>query len=104
MKTTEVQKFVKETIVNQLGIADAGTAIGGYKFAIPVETPEDGTVYATVAITCTKWKGTEKTEAFDLDAAVAAYEDKVAEAAAKAAERAAEREAKKAAKAAKAEG
>lgn len=103
MKTTEIQQFVKETVVRDMGIAEKGTEIGRYKYAVPVETPEDGVVYATVSITCTKWQSTEKTTAFDLDEAVANYNAEEAERAEKARERAeksaqkkAEKEAKKA--------
>ena len=101
MKTTEVQQFVKETVAKQIGINDIGTEIGRYKYAVPVATPEDGTVYATITITCTKWKGTEKTEPFVLEDAVASYRADEAEKAERAEERKAEREAKAKAKAEK---
>ena len=105
MKTNEVQAFVKNSTINALDLANIGTEIGRGKYAIPVETPENGIVYATVTVTCTRFASTEKTEAFDLEAAVEKYQsdeaDKAAKAEARAAELAAKRAAKEAAKAAK---
>lgn len=101
MKTSETQAFVKNTVINDLGLAERGTEIGRGVYAIPVETPEDGVVYAKVAVTCTKFVATEKTVAFDLNAAVEKYEADEAEKAEKAAERAEKKAAKEAAKAAK---
>lgn len=98
MKTVEVQNFVKNATIDALGLADRGTEIGRGVYAIPVETPENGTVYAKVTVTCTKFTSTEKTEAFDLDAAVENYAADEAEKLAKAEARKAEAEAKKAAK------
>jgi hypothetical protein len=103
MKTVEVQNFVKNSIVDALGLTDRGTEIGRGVYAIPVETPENGTVYAKVSVTCTKFNATEKTVAFDLDEAVAKFEADEAEKVAKAEARKAEAEAKKAAKAKKSE-
>ena len=103
MKTVEIQNFVKNTAIDVLGLAERGTEIGRGVYVIPVETPENGTVYAKVAVTCTRFASTEKTEAFDLDVAVAKYEADEAEREAKAEARKAEAEAKKAAKAKKAD-
>ena len=97
MKTNEVQNFVKNSTIDTLKLADLGTEIGRGVYAIPVETPENGTVYAKVSVTCTRFASTEKTVAFDLDAEVQKYADAEAEREAKKAEA----EAKKAAKAAK---
>ena len=102
MKTVEVQNFVKNATIDALGLAERGTEIGRGVYAIPVETPENGTVYAKVSVTCTKFNATEKTVAFDLDTAVENYQAEEAEKLAKAEARKAEAEAKKAAKAAKA--
>lgn len=103
MKTVEVQNFVRNTVIDTLALAERGTEIGRGVYAIPVETPENGTVYAKITVTCTRFDSTEKTSAFDLGEAVAKYEADEAEKAQRAAERKAEAEAKKAAKAAKAE-
>lgn len=103
MKTVEVQNFVKNNIIDTLNLREIGTEIGRGVYAVPVETPENGVVYAKVSITCTKFTATEKTVAFDLDEAVAKYEADEAEKEAKAEARKAEAEAKKAAKAKKAD-
>ena len=103
MKTVEVQNFVKNSVIDTLKLAELGTEIGRGMYAIPVETPENGTVYAKVSVTCTKFTATEKTVAFDLDEAVAKFEADEAEKTAKAEARKAEAEAKKAEKAKKAE-
>ena len=100
MKTVEVQNFVKNSIIDTLNLAEIGTEIGRGVYAIPVETPENGTVYAKVSVTCTRFASTEKTVAFDLDTEVAKYEADEADKLAKAEARKAEAEAKKAAKAA----
>jgi hypothetical protein len=100
MKTVEVQNFVKNATINTLNLAELGTEIGRGVYAIPVETPENGTVYAKVAVTCTRFASTEKTVAFDLDTEVEKYAADEADKAAKAEARKAEAEAKKAEKAA----
>lgn len=101
MKTIEVQNFVKNTVIAQLGIDTCGTEIGRGVYAIPVETPENGTVYAKVSVTCTKFAATEKTAAFDLEGAVAKFEADEAEKAEKAAARKAAAEKKAMEKASK---
>ena len=100
MKTVEVQNFVKNATIDTLKLAELGTEIGRGVYAIPVETPENGTVYAKVSVTCTRFASTEKTVAFDLDAEVEKYAADEADKAAKAEARKVEAEAKKAAKAA----
>lgn len=100
MKTVEVQNFVKNATINTLNLAELGTEIGRGVYAIPVETPENGTVYAKVSVTCTRFASTEKTTAFDLDVEVEKYAADEADKVAKAEARKAEAEAKKAAKAA----
>lgn len=106
MKKIEVQNFVKNATIGTLNLAELGTEIGRGVYAIPVETPENGTVYAKVTVTCTNFASTEKTTAFDLEAAVENYAadeaDKLAKAEARKAELEAKRAAKEAAKAAKA--
>lgn len=102
MKATEINAFVKNNAAETIGIANIGTQIDDFTWAIPVvvET-ETGTEtrYAKVAITAALAKATKVNPAFDLDAAVQAFEDKVREREIKADEAAA----KKAAKAKKAE-
>ena len=100
MKTVEIQNFVKNAVISDLGIvALGGVEIGRGKYAIPVETPENGTVYATLSITCARFNATEKVKAFDLDEAVAKYEADEADRVAKAEAIAAARATKKANKA-----
>lgn len=96
MTATELNAFVKATAAEFLN-KETATQIDDYTWAIPVET-EDGVRYAKVTITAALAKATKVNPAFDLDAAVAAYEDKKREREIKADEAAA----KKAAKAAKA--
>lgn len=98
MKTVEVQNFVKNATIATLNLAELGTEIGRGVYAIPVETPENGTVYAKVSVTCTRFANTEKTVAFDLDAEVEKYAADEADKLAKAEARKAEAEAKKLAK------
>ena len=106
MKKIEVKNFVKNATIGTLNLAELGTEIGRGVYAIPVETPENGTVYAKVTVTCTNFASTEKTTAFDLETAVENYAadeaDKLAKAEARKAELEAKRAAKEAAKAAKA--
>ena len=96
MKKAELDALVRNTVIETLGIDNAGTKIGTSTFAIPVETPE-GDTYAKVTVTAVQRKDTKTNPAFDLEVAVGKYEAELAEKAAKAAER----EAKKAEKAAK---
>lgn len=98
MKNIEVQNFVKNAVITNLGLADCGTQIGRGKYAVPVETPENGTVYATVTVTCTRFANTEKTSAFDLDLAVEKFQAEEDEKAEKARARAEAAAMKKAAK------
>ena len=100
MKKIEVQNFVKNATIGTLNLAELGTEIGRGVYAIPVETPENGTVYAKDTVTCTNFASTEKTVAFDLDTAVENYAADEAQKLANAEARKAEAEAKKAAKAA----
>lgn len=96
MTATEMNAFVKATAAEFLN-KETATQIDDYTWAIPVEI--DGEVrYAKVAITAALAKATKVNPAFDLDAAVQAFEDKKREREIKADEAAA----KKAAKAAKA--
>jgi len=97
MKKTELDTFVRDAVINSLGISEAGTQIGVSEYAIPVETPE-GVFYAKVNVTAAQRTATKVTEAFDLEVAVKKFNKVMNERA----EKAAEREAKKAEKAAKA--
>ena len=93
-------KAVKDTVVVALEdvFASVGaTRIDDYTFAFPV-TVEGEDTFAKGAITAVQRKDTKTTKAFDLDVAVAKYENKIAERDAKIAER----EAAKAIKSAKA--
>ena len=97
MKKSELDTLVRDSVINSLGIAEAGTQIGVSEYAIPVETPE-GVFYAKVNVTAAQRTATKATAAFDLDVAVEKFNKVMNERA----EKAAEREAKKAEKAAKA--
>lgn len=96
----QMDTLVRETAIATLGIKEAGTQIGASTYAIPVEI-EGEVVYAKVAITAAQRTDTKTTKAFDLDIAVAKYEEEVAKKEAKAAEREAAKAAKLAAKEAK---
>lgn len=101
MNKMEMDKAVKETVVEALtGVFESVKAvkIDDYTYAFPVTVDNEDT-YAKIAITAVQRKDTKSTKAFDIDTAVAKYEDKVTERDVKAAERAA----KKAAKISKAE-
>lgn len=102
MKKAEFDAFVRNTVIEALGIDERGTKIGTSTFAIPVETPE-GDTYAKVTVTAVQRKDTKAVPAFDLNTAVAKYEAELAEKAEKAAAREAAKVAK-AAKSAKSEG
>lgn len=101
MKKAELDSFVRDSVINTLGIASNGTQIGVSEYAIPVETPE-GVFYAKVNVTAAQRTATKATPAFDLDVAVEKFNTLIAEREAKAAEREAKK-AEKAAKAAKSE-
>lgn len=102
-KKAERDAAVKSAVFNALGLNEVeGLAkIGSSNYVIPVEYNGE-TIYCGIDLTAKNPKATEKTPAFDVDAAVAKYEEHVAEMTAKAAARAAAK-AEKLAKAAKAE-
>ena len=97
MTSTQTNEFVKQTAADAIKITDFGTQIDRFTWAVPVEI-EGETRYAKVSITAALAKATKVNPAFDLDAAVEAFNAAEAERLAKAEEAAA----KKAAKAAKA--
>ena len=85
-------QWITESIGNAIQIDD-------YTYAVPMDKAENGnTIYAKIEISCPNWYATAKTEAFNLETKVAAYNAELAERAEKAAEKArkaAEKEAKR---------
>ena len=96
MTAAQINEFVKQTAAQTIKIADIGTQIDRFTWAIPVEV-EGETRYAKVSITAALAKATKTNPAFDLDTAVQAFADAEREREIKADEA----KAKKAAKAAK---
>ena len=96
MTSTQINEFVKQTVAERIDIADIGTQIDKFTWAVPVEV-EGETRYAKVTVTAALAKATKTNPAFDLETAVQAFADAEAERKAKEAEKAA----KAAAKAAK---
>lgn len=91
LNKAQMDKAVKDTVVAAL--SDVFEAVGArqidnYTFAFPVNVEGEDT-FAKVAITAVQRKDTKKYLAFDVETAVAAYEEKLAEKAQKAAEKAA---------------
>jgi hypothetical protein len=100
MTATEMNTYVKAEAVKTALNLEGATRIDDFTWAVPVEIDgENGKEirYAKIAVTAALAKATKANPAFDLDTAVAAYEEKKAERAAKKAEA----EAKKLAKNAK---
>ncbi len=96
LNKTQMDKAVKDTVVDALGgtfDAVGAVRIDDYTYAFPV-TIEGEDTYAKVAITAVQRKDTKVHLAFDIDTAVAKYEEKIATREAKAAERAAAKAAK----------
>ena len=93
---TNIKNTVAEWITDSIGNA---IQIDDYTYAIPMDKADNGnTIFAKIEISCPNWYATAKTEAFDLDTKVAAYNAELAERAEKAAEKArkaAEKEAKR---------
>lgn len=95
-KTTSNKNTLKNAVINQsITLADL-PRIDDFTFAY---VAEDGSV-VKIKVTAANMEGTKTTPAFNLNDAVAAYEQKVLDRAEKAAQKAIEREAAKAAKAA----
>jgi len=91
VKDTAAQ-WITESIGNAIQIDD-------YTYVVPMDKADNGnTIYAKIEISCPNWYATAKTEAFNLETKVAAYNAELAERAEKAAEKArkaAEKEAKR---------
>ena len=91
MTATEMNTYVKAEAVKAALNLEGATRIDDFTWAVPVEVDgENGKEirYAKIAVTAALAKATKTNPAFNLDVAVAAYEDKKAERAAKAAEKA----------------
>lgn len=90
MTKMEIRTNIKNTIAEQF-IEFFGNAIqiDDFTYAIPMGTAEDNghPLFAKVEISCPNWYNTAKTEAFDVDAKVAAFNAELAERAEKAAEK-----------------
>lgn len=103
----EIRNHVKETVAARFVEAfPEAVQIDDFSYALPMGTAEDNgaPLFAKFDLSCPNWYATVKTEAFDLDTKVAAYNAELAERAAKAeakAKAAAEKEAKRQAKEAK---
>ena len=81
IKDTAAQ-WITESIGNAIQIDD-------YTYAVPMDKADNGnTIYAKIEISCPNWYATAKTEAFNLEAKVEAYNAELAERAEKAAEKA----------------
>lgn len=101
MTKMEIRTNVKTTVAEQFTEFFANAIqIDDFTYVIPMGTAEDNgrPLFAKVEISCPNWYNTAKTEAFDIDAKVEAYNAELAERAEKAAEKArkaAEKEAKR---------
>lgn len=74
MNSVEMNEFVKATAAKKIGIADVGTQIDRFTWAIPIEV--NGTTrYAKVTIVAAQAKATKTTAAFDLETAVKDFEE-----------------------------
>lgn len=98
----EIRTNAKDIIASQfVNEHPEAVQIGDYTYAIPMGIAPDATNHplcVKVEISCPNWYKTAKTEAFNLDEKVAAYNAELAERAAKAEEKAkvaAEKEAKR---------
>ena len=83
---TNVKTAVAEQFTEFFGNA---IQIDDFTYAIPMGTAEDNghPLFAKVEISCPNWYNTQRTEAFDVDAKVAAFNAELAERAEKAAEK-----------------
>lgn len=90
---TNVKTAVAEQFTEFFGNA---IQIDDFTYAIPMGTAEDNghPLFAKVEISCPNWYNTQRTEAFDVDAKVAAFNAELAERAEKAAEKEAKRKEK----------
>ena len=80
VKDTAAQ-WITESIGNAIQIDD-------YTYVVPMDKAENGnTIYAKIEISCPNWYNTQRTEAFNLNEKVKAYEAKLSEQAEKAAEK-----------------
>lgn len=102
MKKSEMLAAIKADAVAKLPFEEIGAVqIGVGLWAVPGPTIDGIQTYAKVSVTAANPIGTEKVPAFDLDEAVADWQDECEEREAKAKEKAeakAKREAEKAAK------
>lgn len=104
MNITQKKAAAKQVATEMLNLEDKGTQIGNSEHVIAVEV-EGEMMYVGVTLTAKDTKGTKETEnrparaAFDLESAVAAFEQEKLEAAATAAAKAAAKAAKVKAKA-----
>ena len=74
MNSAEINDLVKRLAAKKIGIADVGTQIDRFTWAIPIEVP-DGIRYAKVTIVAAQAKATKTTAAFDFEAAVKNFEE-----------------------------
>ena len=101
MTKMEIRTNVKTTVAEQFTeFFTNAVQIDDFTYVIPMGTAEDNgrPLFAKVEISCPNWYATAKTEPFDIDAKVEAYNAELTERAEKAAEKArkaAEKEAKR---------
>ena len=90
MTKMEIRTNVKTVVAEQFTEFFANAIqIDDFTYAIPMGTAEDNgrPLFAKVEISCPNWYNTQRTEAFNLDEKVNAYETKLSEQAEKAAEK-----------------
>lgn len=102
----EIRTEVKDTIAQQI-VAAIPTAvqIDDYIYAVPMGTAEDNgnPLYAKIEISAPNWYATKKTDAFDVNVKVAAYNHELCERVRKAQEKAQKAVEKEAARQSKSE-
>ena len=90
MTKMEIRTNVKNAIAEQFTeFFGNAIQIDDFTYAIPMGTAEDNgrPLFAKVEISCPNWYNTQRTEAFNLNEKVKAYEAKLSEQAEKAAEK-----------------
>lgn len=87
MTKMEIRNHVKETVAAQFVAAfPQAVQIDDFTYVLPAGVADDNgaPLFAKFDLSCPNWYATVKTEAFDLDAKVAAYNAELADRAAKA--------------------
>jgi hypothetical protein len=92
MNATERKNFAKDVLVKNLDL-EGFTQIGDYEYAFPVYMPDDTVMYARFEVKACSEKDVNRKDgtvlkAFDIDSAVAKYQEKLNEKAEKLAKKA----------------